>query len=109
MSSNCYFEEITIFNFRNGLLSTGDNPKSRPSGTSESRAKYADMVRRFEDKREPAQRDRTVLSGHLHNIPNICFSPCGTFLVSCSIDRTCRVWNVHTGEHILTRTVGGFW
>ena len=109
MSSNCYFEEITIFDFRNGLLSTGDNPKSHMSQTSDSPAKYADVVRRFEDKHEPAQRDRTVLSGHLHNIPNISFSPCGMFLVSCSIDRTCRVWNVHTGELLLTRTVGGFW
>ncbi|CAG8472941.1 1215_t:CDS:10 [Paraglomus brasilianum] len=101
--------EITIFNFRNGLLSTGDQPKSQLSGTGDYPAQYADVVCRLKDKHEPAQRDRTVLSGHLHNIPNICFSPCGTFLVSCSIDRTCRVWNVHTGEHILTRTVGGFW
>ncbi|KAL1916856.1 uncharacterized protein VTP21DRAFT_5560 [Calcarisporiella thermophila] len=44
--------------------------------------------------------ERVVLRGHTHNIPNIDFSPCGRYLVSCSIDGTCRVWDVETAHTI---------
>lgn len=39
-----------------------------------------------------------VLKGHVHNIPCVDFSPCGRYLVSCSIDGTCRIWNVDSGD-----------
>ncbi|KAJ3031024.1 UNVERIFIED_CONTAM: hypothetical protein HDU68_006862 [Siphonaria sp. JEL0065] len=38
------------------------------------------------------------LKGHNNNIPGIEFSPCGQFLASVSIDCTCRVWDLETGE-----------
>ncbi|KAJ1656793.1 hypothetical protein IWQ61_003694 [Dispira simplex] len=43
------------------------------------------------------------LDGHRNNVPNIAFSPCGKYLASCSIDRTCIVWQVSTGK-ILQRS-----
>ncbi|KAG0169970.1 hypothetical protein DFQ28_003342 [Apophysomyces sp. BC1034] len=34
------------------------------------------------------------LEGHSHNIPNIDFSQSGRYIASCSIDKTCRVWDI---------------
>jgi len=39
---------------------------------------------------------RRQLLDHKHNIPCIDFSPCGKFLVSVSIDKYVRVWDVET-------------
>ncbi|KAJ3410068.1 hypothetical protein HDV05_004113 [Chytridiales sp. JEL 0842] len=41
---------------------------------------------------------RKTLVGHQHNIPCIDFNSNGDFLASCSIDGSCRIWNVNTGE-----------
>jgi len=38
------------------------------------------------------------LLGHEHNIPAIDISACGTWLVSASIDGTCRLWERASGE-----------
>ena len=35
---------------------------------------------------------RTVLRGHRHIVSGVSFSPDGCFLVSCSFDKTLRVW-----------------
>ncbi|GAB5589098.1 hypothetical protein Unana1_03998 [Umbelopsis nana] len=43
------------------------------------------------------------LSGHEHNIPNIDFSECGRYIVSCSIDRQCRVWDLKKRKTICQR------
>eukprot|EP00668_Euglena_longa_P013877 GGOE01017827.1.p1 GENE.GGOE01017827.1~~GGOE01017827.1.p1 ORF type:complete len:565 (-),score=110.67 GGOE01017827.1:261-1847(-) len=37
-----------------------------------------------------------VLRGHRHNIPCVCYSPCGLFLASTSIDGSVRLWDVET-------------
>ncbi|KAH8553340.1 WD40-repeat-containing domain protein, partial [Umbelopsis sp. PMI_123] len=44
------------------------------------------------------------LIGHGHNVPNIDFSECGHFIVSCSIDRSCRVWDLQKRKVISKRT-----
>ncbi|KAI8820818.1 uncharacterized protein EV422DRAFT_578648 [Fimicolochytrium jonesii] len=49
------------------------------------------------------------LVGHEHNIPSIDFSSCGKFLISCSIDCTVRIWNVHTGHTICSRFFNNQW
>ncbi|ORX87013.1 hypothetical protein K493DRAFT_81758 [Basidiobolus meristosporus CBS 931.73] len=51
----------------------------------------------------------TTLTGHKHNVPSIDISPCGEFLVSCSIDGTCRVWNLRNGETIYKNSIGNAW
>ncbi|KAI8582756.1 hypothetical protein K450DRAFT_226772 [Umbelopsis ramanniana AG] len=43
------------------------------------------------------------LIGHGHNIPNIDFSDCGRFVVSCSIDRSCRVWDLKKKKVVCQR------
>ncbi|KAI9344917.1 hypothetical protein BDR26DRAFT_917034, partial [Obelidium mucronatum] len=40
------------------------------------------------------------LIDHENNIPNIEFSKCGKFLASVSIDSSCRLWRLDTGECI---------
>jgi WD40 repeat protein len=107
--SNCYFEEITIFNFRHGLLPNGEKDKDPSADIDSRRLTYAEAVCQSENEDNSIQRDRIVLRGHMNNIPNIAFSPCGTFLVSSSMDCSCRIWNVRTGESILSRFVSGFW
>ncbi|KAJ3139377.1 asparagine-linked glycosylation protein [Physocladia obscura] len=41
---------------------------------------------------------KRVFSGHDNNIPNVEFSKCARFLASCSIDATCRIWDLKTGS-----------
>ncbi|KAI8601308.1 hypothetical protein EDD21DRAFT_321884, partial [Dissophora ornata] len=36
--------------------------------------------------------DSSILRGHDHNIPCVTFSPCGNFVATASVDRTCRTW-----------------
>ncbi|KAF2075198.1 hypothetical protein CYY_003503 [Polysphondylium violaceum] len=45
---------------------------------------------------EDPHASRRQLLEHKHNIPCIDFSPCGNFLVSVSIDKYVRVWDVET-------------
>ncbi|KAJ3209698.1 hypothetical protein HDU67_005992 [Dinochytrium kinnereticum] len=52
----------------------------------------------LEDRELISRVDRKELSGHLHNVPSIDFHENGRFLASCSIDGTCRVWEVATGK-----------
>jgi WD40 repeat protein len=40
------------------------------------------------------------LLGHADNIPDIDFDDTGQYLASASIDQTCRIWNVKSGECI---------
>ena len=47
-----------------------------------------------------------ILAGHLHNIPCIQFSKCGKYLVSCSIDGTCKLWNAISMQFIRDVYVG---
>ncbi len=46
----------------------------------------------------------TRLHGHSHNVPTVDFSHCGRFIVSGSIDGSCRVWDVETGESIASHS-----
>ncbi len=43
-----------------------------------------------------------VLQGHKGIVGNVAFSPDGALAITSSWDRTARLWNVRTGEHILT-------
>ena len=41
-----------------------------------------------------------MLRGHLQDIVSLDFSPCGQFLVSCSIDNTAIVFDVNKGSKV---------
>ncbi|CAG8539020.1 10396_t:CDS:10 [Dentiscutata erythropus] len=79
--------EITIFNLQYGLQ----------------------PLAKFSDSQDMSCRPKYSLRGHRHNVPNISFSSCGQFLVSCSIDRSCRIWNVNTGQTIVFQEVSSEW
>lgn len=51
----------------------------------------------------------SVFKGHTHNIPGVDFSSDGDFLVSCSIDGSCRIWNVDTGDLIASDIISDQW
>ncbi|KAF9110998.1 hypothetical protein BGX27_005525 [Mortierella sp. AM989] len=50
-----------------------------------------------------------ILRGHDHNIPNIAFSPCGNFIASTSVDRTCRTWRLSDGKQMEQKSLGTLW
>ncbi|KAF9197621.1 hypothetical protein BGZ49_001858, partial [Haplosporangium sp. Z 27] len=50
-----------------------------------------------------------ILLGHEHNIPHISFSPCGEFLASASVDRTCRTWRLSDEVQIQQKSLGNLW
>ncbi|CAI2165438.1 13584_t:CDS:10 [Funneliformis geosporum] len=89
---------ITIFNLQKSVQFFND------SGEEESHTPktYASEI---SDDDALGGKAKSVLQGHENNIPNICFSACGRFLVSCSIDNTCRLWNVKNGELIQTKVL----
>jgi WD40 repeat protein len=75
--------EITVFNMSVHPLMKQDNPK--------------------EFKSILGSDSQCRLAGHEHNIPNIDFSECGRYIVSCSVDRQCRVWDLQKRKSICQR------
>ncbi|KAG0224786.1 hypothetical protein BGW41_004959 [Actinomortierella wolfii] len=61
------------------------------------------------DDLRPFTSFQQVLRGHNHNIPSIAFSPCGNFLASASVDRTCRMWRLADGQEIAKAPLGPLW
>ena len=60
----------------------------------------------------PRPIDRTsqqILRGHGHNIPTVTFSPCGNFIATASVDRTCRTWRLSDGKQIQEKSLGNLW
>ncbi|GJJ74676.1 hypothetical protein EMPS_07034 [Entomortierella parvispora] len=60
----------------------------------------------------PQPIDRTsqqILRGHGHNIPTVTFSPCGNFVATASVDRTCRTWRLSDGKQIQEKSLGNLW
>jgi len=53
--------------------------------------------------------DVRFLKGHLHNIPAVDISPCGNYLVSASIDETCRLWETSTGKELKAKKISPEW
>lgn len=47
-----------------------------------------------------AQQTKFVLRGHEGAVRGVAFSPDGKYVATASLDRTARVWNTATGEHI---------
>lgn len=43
-----------------------------------------------------------ILTGHTNNVFSIAFSPNGEILATKSADKTIRLWNPHTGQHLRT-------
>ncbi|KAF9583647.1 hypothetical protein BGW38_008943 [Lunasporangiospora selenospora] len=50
-----------------------------------------------------------ILRGHKHNIPSVCFSPCGHFVATASIDQTCRTWRLSDGMQVQQRCHVPLW
>ena len=55
---------------------------------------------------------QSTLTGHSDTVRGVCFSPDGSKIASCSVDKTIRMWNAQTGENwvdrILTTQIFGF-
>jgi WD40 repeat protein len=106
--------EITIFNLKESgkFFNEFDDDNLESSGEegSQTPRTYASVLTKISENDDAlGGKAISVLRGHEHNIPSICFSACGRFLVSCSIDATCRVWNIKTGELIQTKILTGDW
>ncbi|KAF9905603.1 hypothetical protein EC991_001502 [Linnemannia zychae] len=50
-----------------------------------------------------------ILAGHGHNIPCVTFSPCGRFVATASVDRTCRTWRLSDGHQIQQKGLDPLW
>lgn len=48
---------------------------------------------------------RVQLVGHDNNIPCIDFHSSGRYIASCSIDQTCRIWDVKHQREIARRRI----
>ncbi|KAF9359385.1 hypothetical protein BGX34_008414 [Mortierella sp. NVP85] len=55
------------------------------------------------------QASQQILIGHDHNIPSVAFSPCGQFVATTSIDRTCRTWRLSDGKQIQQKSLAHLW
>ncbi|KAG0221329.1 hypothetical protein BGX31_009991 [Mortierella sp. GBA43] len=55
------------------------------------------------------QASQQILTGHGHNIPSVAFSPCGKFVATASIDRTCRTWRLSDGKQIQGKSLAQLW
>ncbi|KAJ1969986.1 hypothetical protein IWQ62_000263 [Dispira parvispora] len=82
-----------------------DSPgySSNQTSTSEPNSWCRSLVKPFSSVRT------WCLDGHQNNVPNIAFSPCGRYLASCSIDRTCILWQVSTGKILQRRRIINQW
>ncbi|OZJ02095.1 hypothetical protein BZG36_04575 [Bifiguratus adelaidae] len=118
LAVSCNSHNVTVFNLsdepsshKRRRSSASHSTSSKSSAKSEKEARKDDEPssndtqhhKRHRDEAGSTQQDRRILRGHRHNVPNIDFSTCGNYLVSCSIDGSCRVWNVNTGKCILHR------
>ncbi|KAM9940863.1 hypothetical protein ACTFIT_007386 [Dictyostelium discoideum] len=54
---------------------------------------------------ENPQETKFLLPKHKHNIPSIDFSPCGNYLVSVSIDKNIRIWDVNKRQLLRIQTL----
>ncbi|KNE70510.1 hypothetical protein AMAG_14635 [Allomyces macrogynus ATCC 38327] len=50
------------------------------------------------------EQSNRVLEGHVHNVPAIAFDPSGRFLASVSIDQSCKLWDLITGNVVWSRS-----
>ncbi|KAJ3353421.1 hypothetical protein GGF32_003091 [Allomyces javanicus] len=51
-----------------------------------------------------SEQSNRVLEGHMHNVPAIAFDPSGRFLASVSIDQSCKLWDLSTGNVVWSRS-----
>ena len=49
--------------------------------------------------------EKRELSGHTDNIPCVDFNQTGQYVASCSIDQTCRLWDIKTGQQTTIRKI----
>jgi WD40 repeat protein len=102
--------EITIFNLRESVQFFDDDDDDNLDGSEPQTPKsYASVLTKVPDNSALGGEAISVLQGHEHNIPCICFSACGRLLVSCSLDATCRIWNTKTGELVQTKIITSDW
>eukprot|EP01080_Neovahlkampfia_damariscottae_P002642 gene2642-3839_t len=50
-----------------------------------------------------------ILKGHSNNVPCVDLSNCGKYLLSTSIDKTIRIWNVKEKKEIVNKKVNHEW
>jgi WD40 repeat protein len=43
-------------------------------------------------------KENILLYGNKHNVPGICFSECGNFMASNSIDKEPKIWNINNSK-----------
>ncbi|KAI9013947.1 WD40-repeat-containing domain protein [Phycomyces nitens] len=92
---------------RDGLLAVATNNKKI---TVFNVLQLTKSTRMFEDKDQKRERRNVLkekesidLIGHEHNIPTIDFSDSGKYIASCSIDRSCRIWDLAKEKTIAKR------
>ncbi|KAF9974078.1 hypothetical protein BGZ73_002639 [Actinomortierella ambigua] len=60
-------------------------------------------------RRSPQASFKQIIRGHEHNVPSVAFSPCGQFLATASVDRSCRVWRIADGQLVAKTPLGPLW
>eukprot|EP00835_Amoeboradix_gromovi_P002816 NODE_168_length_16247_cov_0.199591.p2 type:complete len:463 gc:universal NODE_168_length_16247_cov_0.199591:7672-9060(+) len=113
-----YFNEVSCWGVdihKNGLLAVSNNSHNirvwKISNSFDS-SNPTTWFSKLEHKYMPytgSKITETYLNGHAHNIPCISISTCGKFLVSASIDKSCRVWDIEGGKCIAIQEVSEQW
>ncbi|KYQ90262.1 WD40 repeat-containing protein [Tieghemostelium lacteum] len=87
-------EKEPLHFFNSGISTWGIAMSSRKPLIAVSANNYKIVIWNVSDSSPHST--RIILPTHKNNIPSIDFSPCGNFLVSISIDKYVRIWDVES-------------
>ena len=113
-----YFNEVSCWGVdihSNGLLAVSNNNhkiKVWKIANCKSSSSPSSWLSEIQTKYMPfTSTDVTdvTLSGHTHNVPCISISTCGSYIVSASIDKTCRIWHITNKQCIAIKEVSSQW
>ena len=100
---------------KNGLLAVSNNNHkikiwkiANPLNSSNPKTWFSKLQVKYMPF-PPTEVQESLLSGHAHNVPCISFSTCGQYVVSASIDKTCRVWLINGPRGIVVKEIGAQW
>ena len=85
------------------LIDNGDSYLARKVATAALSQSYSVEAERV--LRESSYSTNAVLKGHTESVVYADFSPDGNLIVSSSLDKTVRIWDVRTGRN--TKTING--